>query len=97
MGADSYATLVRKKKDSGPHEENYPKVEAADSGGEAGAGTTQGLIRGGHVYRNGDEHLLTDMGREALAQPGVYPGVAHLLSDVDGGPRTYGRVWTIAR
>jgi hypothetical protein len=34
----------------------------------------KGLIRAGHVYRNGDEHLLTDMGRNALAQSGVYPG-----------------------
>jgi hypothetical protein len=42
----------------------------------------KGLIRGGYVYRNGDEHLLTDMGREALAQPGVYPGVAQQPSDV---------------
>jgi hypothetical protein len=33
------------------------------------------LIRAGYVYQNGDEHLLTDMGREALAQPGVYPRV----------------------
>jgi hypothetical protein len=33
----------------------------------------KGLIRAGYVYRNGDEHLLTDMGRDALAQPGVYP------------------------
>jgi Txe/YoeB family toxin of Txe-Axe toxin-antitoxin module len=37
----------------------------------------KGLIRGGYVYRNDDEHLVTDRGREALAQPGVYPGVAH--------------------
>jgi hypothetical protein len=29
----------------------------------------KGLIRSGYVYRNGDEHLLTDMGREALARP----------------------------
>jgi hypothetical protein len=29
----------------------------------------KGLIRAGYVYRNGDEHLLTDMGRDALAQP----------------------------
>jgi hypothetical protein len=34
----------------------------------------KGLIRAGYVYRNGDEHLLTGMGRNALAQPGVYPG-----------------------
>jgi hypothetical protein len=33
----------------------------------------KGLIRAGYVYRNGDEHLLTGMGRDALAQPGVYP------------------------
>ena len=37
----------------------------------------KGLIRAGYVYRNGDEHLLTDMGRDALAQPGVYPGRWH--------------------
>jgi hypothetical protein len=37
----------------------------------------KGLIRAGYVYRNDDEHLLTDQGRQALAQPGVYPGVAH--------------------
>jgi hypothetical protein len=34
----------------------------------------KGLIRAGYVYRNGDEHLLTDKGRDALAQHGVYPG-----------------------
>jgi hypothetical protein len=33
----------------------------------------KGLIRAGYVYRNGEEHLLTAMGREALAQPGVHP------------------------
>jgi hypothetical protein len=33
----------------------------------------KGLIRAGYVYRNGDEHHLTDMGRHALLQPGVYP------------------------
>jgi hypothetical protein len=36
----------------------------------------QALSRAGYVYRNGDEHLLTDMGREALAQPSAPPGVA---------------------
>jgi hypothetical protein len=35
-----------------------------------------GLIRAGYVYRNGDEHLLTDKGRDALARSGVQPGVA---------------------
>lgn len=27
-----------------------------------------GLIRAGYVYRNGDEHGLTDQGRDALAR-----------------------------
>jgi hypothetical protein len=31
----------------------------------------KGLIRAGYVHRNGDEHHLTDMGRNALSQPGV--------------------------
>jgi hypothetical protein len=34
----------------------------------------KGLIRAGYVYRNGDEHLLTDKGRDALAQFGVQAG-----------------------
>jgi hypothetical protein len=34
----------------------------------------KGLIRAGYVYRNGDQHLLTDKGRDALAQPGVCSG-----------------------
>jgi hypothetical protein len=32
------------------------------------------LIRGGYVYRNDDEHFLTDKGRDALAQLRVQPG-----------------------
>jgi hypothetical protein len=31
------------------------------------------LIRAGYVYRNGDEHLPTARGCDALARPGVYP------------------------
>jgi hypothetical protein len=31
----------------------------------------QGLIRAGYVYRNGDDHILTDKGRDALARAGV--------------------------
>jgi hypothetical protein len=34
------------------------------------------LIRAGYVYRNGDEHFLTDEGRDALAKSGVQPRVA---------------------
>ena len=33
----------------------------------------KGLIRAGYLYRNDDEHLLTDQGRQALARSGVYP------------------------
>jgi hypothetical protein len=43
----------------------------------------KGLIRAGYVYRNGDEHLLTEKGRAALAQLGVHPGVAN---DPNGVP-----------
>jgi hypothetical protein len=41
----------------------------------------RGLIRAGYVYRNGDEHLLTDKGRDALAQSGVQPGDGTLGDD----------------
>jgi hypothetical protein len=30
-----------------------------------------GLIRAGYVYRNGDDHILTDKGREALTRAGI--------------------------
>jgi hypothetical protein len=36
----------------------------------------KGLIRAGYVCRNGDAHLLTEKGPDALAQLGVHPGVA---------------------
>jgi hypothetical protein len=38
------------------------------------AGEKLALIRAGYVYRNGDEHFLTDQGRDALAQLRVQPG-----------------------
>jgi len=41
----------------------------------------KGLIRAGYVYRNGDEHVLTDKGRDALAQPSVYPREAEEGND----------------
>jgi hypothetical protein len=52
----------------------------------------KGLIRAGYVYRNGDEHLLTDMGRDALAQPGVYPG-----ADAPPAPASNARARNVAR
>jgi hypothetical protein len=41
----------------------------------------KGLIRAGYVYRNGDEHFLTDKGRDALAQLRVQPGDSTLADD----------------
>jgi hypothetical protein len=49
----------------------------------------KGLIRAGYVYRNGDEHFLTDKGRDALAQLRVQPGdgtLAEMVSKALGGP-----------
>jgi hypothetical protein len=31
----------------------------------------RGLIRAGYVYRHGEDHILTDKGRDALARSGV--------------------------
>jgi hypothetical protein len=51
----------------------------------------KGLIRAGYVYRNGEEHLLTDMGRDALAQPGVYPS-----ADAPPAPGSNARAKSVA-
>jgi len=52
----------------------------------------EGLIRAGYVYRNDDEHLLTDQGRQALARPGVYPGAETTarMKSPGGRPINYG-------
>jgi hypothetical protein len=53
----------------------------------------KGLIRAGYIYRNGDEHHLTDMGRDALAQPGVYPGTdAPPVTGSNARPRSVARL-----
>ena len=44
------------------------------AGEKLSAEQLKGLIRAGYVYRNGDEHFLTDKGRDALAQLRVQPG-----------------------
>ena len=51
----------------------------------------KGLIRAGYVYRNGDEHLLTDKGRDALAQLGVYPS-----TDASPAPGSSARARSVA-
>jgi hypothetical protein len=52
----------------------------------------KGLIRAGYVYRNGEEHHLTDMGRHALVQPGVYPS-----ADAPPAPGSNARSRSLAR
>ncbi len=52
----------------------------------------KGLIRAGYIYRNGDEHLLTGMGCNALAQPGVCPG-----ADAPPAPGSNARARNVAR
>jgi hypothetical protein len=52
----------------------------------------KGLIRAGYLYRNGDEYLLTDKGREALAQRGVYPS-----ADAPPAPGSNARSRSVAR
>src|SRR5580693_7124045 len=47
----------------------------------------KGLIRAGYVYRNGDEHFLTDKGRDALAQLRVQPGDGTLT---EGASKSFG-------
>jgi hypothetical protein len=49
----------------------------------------KGLIRAGYVYRNGDEHFLTDQGRDALAQLRVQPGHG-TLAETLGPPAAAG-------
>jgi hypothetical protein len=52
------------------------ELKRQDAGEKLSPEQLKALIRVGYVYRIGDEHHLTDMGRHALAQPGVYPEVA---------------------
>lgn len=52
----------------------------------------KGLIRAGYLYRNGDEYPLTDKGRDALAQPGVYPS-----ADAPSAPGSNVRARSVAR
>jgi hypothetical protein len=49
------------------------------------------LIRAAYVYRNGDEHFLTDKGRDALAQLGVYPS-----TDASPAPGSSARARSVA-
>jgi hypothetical protein len=46
------------------------------AGGPLAPEQLQGLIRAGYVYRNGDDHILTDKGRDALARACVVTPLA---------------------
>jgi hypothetical protein len=41
------------------------------TGGALASEQIQGLIRAGYVYRNGEDHILTDKGRDALVRSGI--------------------------
>jgi hypothetical protein len=46
----------------------------------------RGLIRAGYVYRNGEDHILTDKGRDALARSGVVtPPTPAATNQLPGG------------
>jgi hypothetical protein len=51
----------------------------------------KGLIRAGYVYRNGDEHFLTDKGRDALDQLRVQPEDSRLGHSANGVGCSHGQ------
>jgi hypothetical protein len=65
------------------------------AGGKLASEQLKGLIRAGYVYRSGDEHVLTDKGRDALAQPGVYPREADERGD--GASKARGPLCFVSR
>jgi hypothetical protein len=77
MADDSWVTLVHERRRVGRMKQIIRELKRQVAGEKLEPEQLRALIRAGYVYRNGDEHLLTDMGREALAQPGVYPRVEH--------------------
>jgi hypothetical protein len=77
MADDSWVTLVHERRRVGRMKQIIRELKRQVAGEKLEPEQLRALIRAGYVYRNGNEHLLTDMGREALAQPGVYPRVEH--------------------
>jgi hypothetical protein len=71
------AWLVRVEVRQGRMNQIIREIKRQFTGEKLEAEQLRGLIRAGYVYRNGDEHFLTDRGHEALGQPGVNLGVAH--------------------
>jgi ribosomal protein S19E (S16A) len=63
-GSPRRPVALRRNRPYGP---NHARVGAAGRGRRA----LQGLIRAGYVYRNDENHILTDKGRDALARSGV--------------------------
>jgi hypothetical protein len=47
------------------------------TGGALAPVQLRGLVRAGYVYRNDDDHILTDKGRDALTRSGVTPPAAN--------------------
>jgi hypothetical protein len=75
--ADSYATLVQGRWRVDRMKQIIRELKRHVAGEKLEPEQLRALIRAGYVYRDGDEHLITDKGYEALAQPGVYPRVEH--------------------
>jgi hypothetical protein len=59
-----------------PHEPIIRELKRQAAAAKLAQEQLKALIRAGYVYRNGDEHFLTDNGRDALAQAGIQPGIA---------------------
>jgi hypothetical protein len=60
-------------------------------GDSLGPEQLKGPIRAGYVYRNGDDHILTDKGRDALARAGVVRPTGEAVSEISCGVREGGR------
>ena len=61
------------------------------AGDSLGPERLKGLIRASYVYRNGDDHILTDKGRDALARAAVVRPTGEAVSEISRGVLEGGR------
>jgi hypothetical protein len=65
-------------------------------GGALAPEQLKGLIRAGYVYRIGEDHIITDKGRDALTRSGVVTG-SKFCSGAMGWTRGHSRsAWHLA-
>jgi hypothetical protein len=55
------------------------------AGDSLGPEQFKGLIRAGYVHKNGDDHILTHKGRDALARAGVVTPTGEAESEISRG------------